>query len=571
MCGFFVYSSNLIYYRYMKSLSESIIRSLQKVFTGDIEYSNEVLTKYSRDASMFVVRPQMVVFPKNSNDVKSLMQWVNAQNQELGLDEQLSITVRSAGTCMSGGAINHSIIVDVTRYMNQVIAVTPEYAVVQPGCYYRDFEPKTLEKNVIFPSFTASRELCALGGMYGNDCAGEKTLRYGKFHEYILSSKVIFQDGNEYIVEPMNRPQLEAKIKLDTFEGKVYRELWQLIQENGGEIVNNKPIVSKNSAGYALWNVWNPKTQIFDLNQLLVGSQGTLGIVTEMKIKLVPVEPVSAMMVTFLPDLKKLGDMVNLCKTVSPTSIESFDDYSLKFAFKFFTDFLKQLGIIGGLQLGLRFIPEGLIMLKTGIPKLLLMTEVTGNDQQELLQKLEDLKKQVHEQFGYTSRVLHHAEAEKYWRIRRESFNLLRKHVKGLHTAPFIDDIVVPVEHLPEFLPKIQAILDREKFIYTIAGHAGNGNFHIIPLLDFKNKELPDMILRLSDEVYDLVAQYHGSITGEHNDGIVRTPYLHKQFSPKMIQLFQKTKEVFDPGYILNPGKKVGGTVEYLVEKLVRE
>lgn len=556
----------------MKLLSESLVRSLQKVFTGDIEQSEQVLEKYSRDASMFVVRPQLVVFPKNSNDIKNLVIWMQEQNQELPLDQQLSLTMRAAGTDMSGAAIGESIIVDTTRYMNRIISVTPEYAVVEPGCYYRDFEKETLKQDVFFPSFPASRELCALGGMYSNNGAGEKTLRYGKFNNYILSSKVIFADGNEYLVEPLHRPQLDQKMKLETFEGKVYREIWQLIQESGGEIMANKPIVSKNSAGYALWNVWDAKKQIFDLNQLLVGSQGTLGIVTEMKIGLVPVEKVSAMMVTFLPDLKNLGELVNMSKTVNPTSIESFDDYSLKFAFKFFTDFLKQLGIVGGIKLGFQFIPEGLIMLRTGgIPKLLLMTEVTGNDQQELMERLQGLQKQVSDKFGYTSRVLEDTETEKYWKIRRESFNLLRKHVKGLHTAPFIDDVVVPTESLPEFLPRIQKILDREKFIYTIAGHAGNGNFHIIPLLDFKKKNIADTVTRLSDEVYDLIAEYHGSITGEHNDGIVRTPYLHKQFSEKMITLFKKTKEIFDPGNVLNPGKKVGGTVEYLVEKLVRE
>jgi FAD/FMN-containing dehydrogenase len=553
----------------MKLDNQALVVSLKKEFSGDIEFSPEVLEKYSRDASMFQVMPQLVVFPKNANDVKKLVTWVNQYNSTI--QEKMHITVRSAGTCMSGGAINDSIIMDVTRYMHEVITVTPEYAIVQPGCFYRDFEPLTLEKGVLFPSFTASREICALGGMFGNDCAGEKTLRYGKFHEYILSSKVIFQDGNEYIIEPLNRPQLEAKMKLETFEGKMYRDLWQLIQENAGEIVNAKPIVSKNSAGYALWNVWNPKTQMFDLNQLLVGSQGTLGIITEMKIRLVPVEPVSAMMVTFLPDLKNLGDLVNLCKTVHPSSIESFDDYSLKFAFKFFTDFLKQLGIRGGIKLGLQFLPEALIMLRKGIPKLLLMTEVTGNDQQELLEKLHTLQQQVRDRFHYTSRVMHHEEAEKYWRIRRESFNLLRKHVKGLHTAPFIDDVVVPVEHLSEFLPRIQKILDREKFLYTIAGHAGNGNFHIIPLLDFKKGNIADTVTRLSAEIYDLVAEYHGSITGEHNDGIVRTPYLFKQFSPKMLQLFRQTKEIFDPSNILNPGKKVGGTVDQLVKALVKE
>jgi FAD/FMN-containing dehydrogenase len=472
---------------------------------------------------------------------------------------------------MSGGAINDSIIVDVTRYMNNVISVSTEQATVLPGCYYRDFEPKTLEKNVIFPSYTASRDLCALGGMFGNNCAGEKTLRYGKFNEYIISSKVILADGNEYVVNKLNRPQLEEKMKQDTFEGSVYRSVWQLIQDHGSDIASAKPIVSKNSAGYAIWNVWNPKTQMFDLNQLLIGSQGTLGIVTEMTIRLVPVEPVSAMMVTFLPDLKNLGDLVNLCKTVSPTSIESFDDYSLKFAFKFFTDFVKQLGLFGGARLGLRFIPEALMMLKTGIPKLLLMTEVTGTDQEELLRKLNILDNQVAEKFGYRSRVMKHDEAEKYWKIRRESFSLLRKHVKGLHTAPFIDDIVVPVESLPEFMPKIQAILDREKFIYTIAGHAGNGNFHIIPLLDFKKEGIADQVTRLSDEVYDLIASYHGSITGEHNDGIVRTPYLYKQFSKPVLDLFNDIKTAFDPHVLFNPGKKVYGSVEAIQKYLVKE
>lgn len=550
---------------------EMIIPTLRSVFSGDIETHQDVLEKYSRDASMFKILPQMVVFPKHSADIQSLVKWVKKQNEELPLDQQLSITVRSAGTCMSGGAINDSIIVDVTRYMNNVISVSTEQATVLPGCYYRDFELKTLEKNVIFPSYTASRDLCALGGMFGNNCAGEKTLRYGKFNEYIISSKVILADGNEYVVNKLNRPQLEEKMKQDTFEGSVYRAVWQLIQDHGSDIASAKPIVSKNSAGYAIWNVWNPKTQMFDLNQLLIGSQGTLGIVTEMTIRLVPVEPVSAMMVTFLPDLKNLGDLVNLCKTVSPTSIESFDDYSLKFAFKFFTDFVKQLGLFGGARLGLRFIPEAVMMLKTGIPKLLLMTEVTGTDQEELLGELNTLDNQVAEKFGYRSRVMKHDEAEKYWKIRRESFSLLRKHVKGLHTAPFIDDIVVPVESLPEFMPKIQAILDREKFIYTIAGHAGNGNFHIIPLLDFKKEGIADQVTRLSNEVYDLIASYHGSITGEHNDGIVRTPYLHKQFSKQVLDLFNDIKTAFDPHVLFNPGKKVNGSIEVIKKYLVKE
>ena len=550
-------------------------------FSGDIEMTPETLEHYSRDASMFRVMPQVVVFPKNVEDVKVLVKWAretpSAPTSPLTPllegegNQRVTLTVRSAGTCMSGGAIGESVIVDVTRYLNNIKQVTKEFAIVEPGCYYRDFEKETLKQDVLFPSYTASRELCALGGMYGNNCAGEKTLRYGKFNDYILESKVIFSDGNEYTVTPLNRPQLEEKMRGDSFESQLYKSIWDLIQNNGKEIADAKPIVSKNSAGYAIWNVWNTKTQIFDLNQLLVGSQGTLGIVTEMKLRMVHNEPVSAMMVTFLPNLEKIGDLVNVCKTVSPTSIESFDDYSLTFAFKFFGDFLKQLGLFGGIKLGLQFIPEALMMMRTGVPKLILMTEVTGTDEQELQGKLHDLKKIVDGQFGYRSRVLGHNEAQKYWRIRRESFSLLRKHVKGLHTAPFIDDIVVPVERLPKFMPAISKILDREKFIYTIAGHAGNGNFHIIPLLDFKDPTLPDRVLRLSDEIYTLVHDYHGSITAEHNDGIVRTPYLHYMFSEKMLQVFKDIKTTFDSGNILNPGKKVGYTKEYLREHVAVE
>jgi len=138
----------------------------------------------------------------------------------------------------------------------------------------------------------------------------------------------------------------------------------------------------------------------------------------------------------------------------------------------------------------------------------------------------------------------------------------LRKHTKGKKTAPFIDDIIVKPEYLPEFLPKVQALIDQYKLIYTIAGHPGNGNFHIIPLMDLNSPLSADIILELSKKVYDLVHEYHGSITAEHNDGIIRTPYLLQMYGPEIIVLFQETKNIFDPSNIFNPGKKVGGTFD---------
>jgi FAD/FMN-containing dehydrogenase len=149
------------------------------------------------------------------------------------------------------------------------------------------------------------------------------------------------------------------------------------------------------------------------------------------------------------------------------------------------------------------------------------------------------------------------AESEKYWVIRRESFNLLRKHVHGKHTAPFIDDIVVRPEYMPEFLPQLYAVMNQYDITYTIAGHIGDGNMHIIPLMDFTRPDFETIIHDLSEKVYDLVLRYKGSISGEHNDGLVRTPFLSQMYGPDIITLFEQTKDIFDPHHIFNPGKKV--------------
>jgi FAD/FMN-containing dehydrogenase len=174
-------------------------------------------------------------------------------------------------------------------------------------------------------------------------------------------------------------------------------------------------------------------------------------------------------------------------------------------------------------------------------------------------------EERVRTQYNLTTHVTRDAkEGEKFWTIRRESFKLLRENVHGKHTAPFIDDMVVAPEHLPQFLPELYAILDEYNLIYTVAGHVGDGNFHIIPLMDFSRPDFIDIINDLSERVYTLVGKYHGSITGEHNDGLIRTPYLHKIFSPEVLGVFQEIKEIFDPHRIFNPHKKVDPSPELL-------
>jgi FAD/FMN-containing dehydrogenase len=535
-------------------------------FKGEVEDGEETLKKYSHDASLFEVRPKLVVFPQDAEDIKNLVKWVSERKKD---DQTLSLTVRAAGSCMAGGPLNESIIIDVMRHMNRVGAIEATGTIVEPGVYYRDFEPLTLQKSLILPCFTASKSLNALGGMIGNNSAGEKTLRYGKMENFVLETKAIFSDGNEYVVKPLNKNELEKKINQNNFEGDIYKKLWELIKNNEERLKVAKPVVSKNSAGYYLWNVWDGTT--FDLNKLIVGSQGTLGIVTEAKIKLVPVEPVSKLFVIFMRDLRPLADLVNEILPTLPESIETYDDATLKLAFRFLPEMARAMKAKSFFKLLWSFWPEVGMMLEGGFPKLVVLVEYTGKSDFEVSEKMSELEKKL-DHFNLPMRETRsQAEADKYWTIRRESFNLLRKHVHGSRTAPFVDDVVVLPKDMPEFLPAMRKILDKYKLIYTIAGHAGNGNFHIIPLMDMHKRENIEVIKEVGNEVYDLVAKYHGSITGEHNDGIVRTPYLGKMYSPEVLALFEQTKNIFDPKNILNPGKKVGGSIDYLTSHIAVE
>jgi FAD/FMN-containing dehydrogenase len=541
---------------------------IQEFFKGEVFDDEATLVAYSHDASLFEVRPKLVVFPQDKEDLENLVRYVSSKGADVA-GRHLSITVRAAGSCMSGGPLGESIIADVTKYMNKIGDIKPLGTVVEPGVFYRDFEPKTLEKGLILPCFTASKNLNALGGMFGNNSAGEKTLRWGKMDHFVLGSKVIFSDGNEYKVCPLSQSELASKIAQGDFEGNIYKQLKQLIEENREVIQKNKPRVSKNSAGYDLWNVWDGNT--FNLNKLLVGSQGTLALMSQMTIGLIEVEPVSKLYVIFLKDLTRLADLVNEILPTDPETLETYDDATMKLAFKFFPEMLRTMKAKNFFKLFFSFIPEAFMMLRGGIPKLIVLVEYTGKSEAEVEKKMETLKGKIRH-FKFISRETRSVEeANKYWTIRRESFNLLRKHVHGSRTAPFVDDVVVEPKDMPAFLPAMREILDRYKLVYTIAGHAGNGNFHIIPLMDMHKAENIEVIKKVGEEVYNLVGKFHGSITGEHNDGIVRTPYLGKMFDPAMLELFKKTKEILDPQNIFNPGKKVGGTIEYMAAHIVIE
>jgi FAD/FMN-containing dehydrogenase len=480
----------------------------------------------------------------------------------------LSLTARSAGTDMSGGSINQSIIVAFGKYFNHTPMIKDNLATTQPGVFYRDFEKETLKSGMLFPSYPASREICAMGGIVNNNSGGEKSLMYGKTEKYVKKVKVVLKDGNIYEFEPLNSVKLKKKMLQKNWEGEIYRKVYALVTKNYALLQKSKPKVSKNSAGYFLWNIWDKENDIFDLTKLWVGAQGTLGLLLEAEIELVPVHRHREMEVIFLQDMSHLGQIIDAILPLKPESFESYDDNTLKLALKYFPEFAHQLGLGGLIEAGLAFLPAFLQMFSGHLPKLILQVDFTGNDKQQLQEKIAQLREKLKSLHPQTKVVIDDQE-KKYWLVRRESFNLLRHKIRDKHTAPFIDDFVIDPHDIASIIPQVTDILSlHPEFIFTVAGHVGDGNFHIIPLVDITNPKVRTLIPEVAQKVYEIVIKNHGSITGEHNDGLIRSPFLEMQYGKEVTKLFEEVKNIFDPDNVFNPGKKVNSSLDFAMDHL---
>lgn len=543
---------------------DSLKEKLQNVFKGELETDEQTREFYSHDASLFELKPQVVGFPKDVDDLKAVVKFVNEHKKE---HPELSITPRARGTDMSGGAIGESILLDVSKYMTELVKVSSLEATVQPGMMYKDFEVETLKQGALLPSYPASRDMASVGGMMSNNSGGEKSLEYGKTDNFVTGLKMVFSDGNEYVVKPLTKAELVRKMSQGDFEGNLYKQTFDLLEAHYDEIQAAKPNVSKDSTGYHLWNVWNRETGIFDLTKLFVGAQGTLGLISEGTVKLVPHRPHSGLLVMFLKDINKLGELVPAVLKHKPATFESFDDKTLWLSIRFMPSFLKLLGPKRFIQLLINLIPDGLQLLR-GIPKLVLMVEFNGETESEVRDKVRALHKDLgryrarYEINGFEETPTE-AKSEKFWVMRRYSFQLLRSKVKDKHTAPFIDDFVVPPAHLAEFLPKLRVIIKKYKLFATIAGHMGDGNFHVIPLMKIEDPKERAKLEPAMKEVNELVIKYGGSVSGEHNDGMVRGPWLKAMYGDDVLGHMKEIKKIYDPENIFNPHKKTDATWDF--------
>lgn len=540
---------------------KKLLTELSEILSGTVHADKDHRNDYSHDASIYEIVPEAVVFPTDTADIKKIISFVNDNKQRY---PGLSITPRSAGTDMSGAAIGNSLVVDMTKHFDTIHSASSTMLHTQPGVFMRDIDPLLLSHGAMLGCVPASRAINTIGGMVANNSAGEQSLRYGNTDRSVRELSVVLADGNQYTFKPIHKRELDIKMAQEDFEGNLYRQIFDMIEDNYDMIKNARPRVNKNSMGYNLWAVWDRDTNIFDMTQLFTGSQGTLGIITDIKIQAVPKAPHSGLLLAYLTNLKHLGDIIPLVMSHHPATFEGFDDITFSLGIKYFNTFKKQLGTKEWLKQQTMLL-SSVAKFKGHLPNIVLMVEFEGKTAGEVNDKLIALQADLHAHYRSIRTEIegNEEQSKPFWEIRRASLTLLRQRVKDKYASCFMDDLAVQPQYVAQFFPKIRKIIRKYKLPATIAGHFGDGNFHIIPLMDITDPAEQVKLEPAMRELVPIVLEYGGTLAGEHNDGMVRGPWLPAMFGYDMYALFKDTKEIFDPMYIFNPHKKTDASWDY--------
>lgn len=534
-------------------MSGQLIKLTQiPTFNGEVAVSDEARNAVSRDASVFEVKPAGVISPKDTDDIQSVVSWAVRSKQQ---GHPVHFAPRVGGTCMSGGGLTEGYILNLKSHYNYIGEVDTINRTIwtQTGAMHIDVETKVKQAGLLFAPYTSSRDICGIGGMIGNNASGEQSIKYGATDKNVGRLRVVLGDGNEYTFGPLSRQEVEEKKKQPTYEGEVYRRVTDLIEKNKHIIASRRTHTVKNAAGYPLWELWDEHEQTFNLARLFVGAQGTLGVVTEAELKLVRPGKYQRMIVTPISDLDTLAEVVNTTLRYEPITCETFDHYTYELAEQYHPEDAARAGVAKGKHIVILSVFEG--------------------DEQEETDIIAGKAKEALEKLGHETFWIDEQEAiDSFLLIRRKSFKMLLEHpTPHTRAEAFLEDTIVPLEHYGDFLRRLEAILAEYKLIYTYAGHIGAGSIRLVPLINMEADGSAELVMELETKVNDLVLEFGGSISVDHNDGIIRTPYLENQFGTEMIELFTEIKQIFDPEGVFNPGKKIGGTYDYALNHIIRE
>jgi FAD/FMN-containing dehydrogenase len=541
-------------------LMEKMLR--EAGFHGEVSSKKELLDKYSTDESIFSIRPQVVIRPRHRADVEILIKVIGKETKRFS---SLSLTPRAAGTGLGGGSLTDSIVVDMTD-LNNMGAVTIKKGLVtftcEPGLMWRDMEKVLKRHDAYLPPYTSSKDICTVGGSVANNAAGPDSLRYGHCADWVDSLDVVLKDGKTYTIKPLTLKEFQALIKQKHEYARIAQEVYELIAKNEKEIHRNKPKTKKNSSGYALWSVvpdgianFKKGKGVFDMTRLVSGSQGTIGIIVNMTMRALPIQKNTTMIAVPIFDLAEAADCMVKALKYNPINIEIFDALTFDMALSN-PDFFKQrLSGLTYYRVMLSMYTTYHVRFARKIPEFTAI--VTLDEETTKKTPAAVIAKHISSRSVRARVVASSIEEEMYLQIRRASFTLSKMVDPTKRPAPFLEDMTVPPENLSKFFVQLKRLFKEFNVTSAVHGHGGNGHFHFYPLLDFTNKTTAALVEKMAEAFYETAIKFNGNICGEHNDGIIRTPYLHLMYTKKMLEIFKQCEHIFDPEDIFNPGKKV--------------
>jgi FAD/FMN-containing dehydrogenase/Fe-S oxidoreductase len=486
---------------------------------GEVRTDPVTRALYSTAACIYRVVPIGVVCPRSQADVSAVLKY--------GAERGIPVTARGAGSGVAGQSLGRGLILDFSRHMDRVIEVDVEdrSVRVEPGVVYAALNRRLRRYGLIFPPDPSSGDFCTIGGMLANNSGGAHSVMYGTVDDHVVSSTVFLPGGEELVA---------GKYSLDGgVIGDKVRAAADILKRNEQAIAGVRPVVTKNASGYNVWEVFDGGT--FDLARLMVGSEGTLGIFTEARLRLVKRPNSRATAMYCFSDLEGMTRSIREIKQSGPSTIELMDRSLLDV-------------LVGSDYLGLlKELPDGL--------EALLLVEFSGVDGEEVAEKASDCLREVRPlcmSEGYRVAV-DEPDQERLWEIRNRASTILRLVDYPCKPLRFIEDAAVPVENLPEYISRLRSLLAGFGVRAAIFGHAGDGNVHVNPLIDLTRGDYKDVIAGLAGEVVSIVSDLGGTLSGEHGDGRLRSPFLPRIYGG-LCDVFREIKRVFDPVGILNPG-----------------
>jgi FAD/FMN-containing dehydrogenase len=520
-------------------MKKAYLKDLQSSLLGSVTDNAEALDYFSTDSSIFKMTPEAVIYPKNTADVRKTLAFLN----DLALQgKKVGLTARGKGSDQTGGALGSGIQLVLPAHMNKLLRLEKDSVTVQPGIIYATLQQTLHTHGRFLPPFPSSIDYSTIGGAIANNAAGEKTVKYGATREFVKTLRVVLADGTLIETKRLSARELNRKKGQTDLEGEIYRKVDGLLLDHEAAIKASAPKTTKNASGYDVWDV-RRRDGSFDLTQLIIGSQGTLGVVTEATLKTVAFNPKTTLLVGYFDDLAKAGHAVERLVRLKPSALELVDYHLLEYLKQHRPKDLEGL------------VPEIL-------PKVVLLVEFDDNSQ---LQQTIRSRRASHllarlatSQRATTNPI----EQEALWKIRHSAAAVIWMNNSSQRALPFIEDGIVPVAVLSQFLEKLYKLLRKYNLDIAIWGHAGDGNLHLQPFLNLAKPKDIDKLYELSDEFTKLIISLGGSLSGEHNDGLLRGPYLREVFGNEVYELFREIKVAFDPHGVLNPETKIDVTAE---------